>query len=55
MYIFGPLRKWCRWSYLPSRNRDTKIEEKHLDARGWGRMNWEIGINMHMLMMPCIK
>ena len=55
MYIFGLLGKWYRWSYLPSRNRDTKIEERHLDARGRGQMNWEIGINMHMLMIPCIK
>ena len=35
------LKKWCRWSYFQSRNRDTDIENKHMDTkgeRGWDEL-----------------
>ena len=49
------LEKWCRLTYLQSRNRDTDVENKLMDTkvgRG-GRMNWEIGIDIYALL--CIK
>ena len=38
------IEKWSRWTYLQSRNRDTDIENKHMDTEGenGGGMNWEI-------------
>ena len=50
------LEKWYRWSYLQSRNRDTDVENKPMDAKGeggGGGMNWEIGIDIYTLL--CIK
>ena len=56
------LEKWYRWTGLQGRNRDTDVENKHMDTKGlkwgvWGGggggMNWEIGIDMYTLM--CIK
>ena len=48
------LEKWYRWTYLQSRNRDTDIENKHMDTkRGRGGMNWEIEIDIYTLL--CIK
>ena len=45
---------------LQGRNRDTDVENKHMDTKGgkWGGggggvMNWEIGIGMYILI--CIK
>ena len=44
---------------MQSRDRDTDVENKHMDAkggkRGWGGggMNWEIGIDVYTL--TCIK
>ena len=34
---------------MKSRNRDTDIENKHIDTKGEGvdRMNWETGIDIH--------
>ena len=29
------LEKWYRWSYLQSRTRDTDVENKHMDTKGW--------------------
>ena len=29
------LGKWYRWIYLQSRNRDTGIENKRMDTKGW--------------------
>ena len=50
------LRKWCRWTYLQSRNRDTHVEKKNIrtprEEMGGG-MNWEVGIDIHTLI--CIK
>ena len=43
------LEKWHRWSYLQTRNRDTDIENKHLDTKGGevGGMNWEFGTDIY--------
>ena len=51
------LKKWYRWSYLQRRNRDTEVENKHMDTKGVGRdvMNWEIGIDIYTLLILCIK
>ena len=49
------LEKWYRWTGLQGRNRDTDVENKHMDTKvgesggGGGGMNWEIGIDMHTL------
>ena len=47
-------------NHLQGRNRDTDVENKHMDAeggkqrmRGGGGMNWEIGIDIYTLI--CIK
>ena len=53
------LEKWCRWTGLQGRNRDTDVENKGMDTKGGkvglgsGGMNWEIGTDMYTLI--CIK
>ena len=50
------LENWYRSSYLQSRNRDTDVENKHMDTkggRGGGGRNGEIGIDTYTLL--CIK
>ena len=49
--------KWCRWSYLQSRNKDIDIENKRMDTRGEreGGMNWEIGTDIYTLSILYIK
>ena len=49
------LEKWCRGTYLQSRNRDTDIENKCMDTQGGrrGGTNWEIGVDITTLL--CIK
>ena len=61
------LEKWHRGTGLQGRNRDTDVENKHMDTKGgkrwvggvggwWGGgggMNWEIGIDIYTLI--CIK
>ena len=55
------LEKWYRWTGLQGRNRDTDVENKHMDTKGGkrrgggdgGGMNWEIGLDMYTLI--CIK
>ena len=45
------LEKWYRSTYLQSRNRDTDVENQHLNTkgvRGHG-IEWEIGIDIYML------
>ena len=51
------LEKWYRWSYLQNRNRETDVEDKHMDIkRGRGsEMNWEIKIDIYTLLILCIK
>ena len=49
------LEIWYKRTYLQIRNRDTDIENKCMETKGgrWGGMNWEIGINIYVLL--CIK
>ena len=56
IYIWN-LEKWYRWSYLQSRNRDTDVENKCMDTKGegGGGMNWEIGIDIDIYTLLCIK
>ena len=51
------LKKWYRWSSLQSRNRDSDVENKHMDTKGeeGGGMNWEMGIDIYTLLMLRIK
>ena len=30
------LERWCRWTYLQNRNRNTEVEDKYMDTEGWG-------------------
>ena len=43
------VEKQYTWTYLQNRNRDTDVENKHMDTKedGGDRMNWESGIYMH--------
>ena len=43
IYIWN-LEKWYRWTYLQSRNRDSDVENQHMDTKGGGGMDSEIGI-----------
>ena len=49
-------KNWYRQAYFQSRNRDTDVENKLWIPNGvkWGRMNWEIGIDMHILLILCM-
>ena len=51
------LEKWYRLTYLQSRNRDTRVENKLMDTKGeaGGGMNWEIGVDIYKLLILCIK
>ena len=51
------LEKWYRRSYLQSRNRDTDVENKHMNTKGekGDGMNWEIGIDIYTLLVLGIK
>ena len=45
------VEKWYRWTYLQSRNRDTDVENGHMDTGGGGEgggMNWEIGMDLYI-------
>ena len=47
------LEKWYRWTYLQSRNRDTDIENKHMDTnagKGGSGTNWNSEIDMYTLL-----
>ena len=49
------LEKWCRWTYLQRKNKNTDVENKHMDTKRGIRsgMNWEIGMDIHTLL--CVK
>ena len=50
--------RWCRWSYLQSRNRDTDVENKRMDTKGEGRGWDELGDGdwyICTLLILCIK
>ena len=46
-----------RLSYLQSRNRDTDVENKHIDTHGKREdgMNGEIETDIYTPLIPCIK
>ena len=46
------LEKWCRGTYLQSRNRDTDIENKCMDTKQGKEdgMNWETGTDIYTLL-----
>ena len=48
------IEKWYRWTYLQDKNRDTEVENGHVDTgeEGEGGTNWEIRIDVYTL--PCI-
>ena len=53
MYVWN-LKKWYRWTYLQSRNRDTDTENGHVDIEG-GRgdeLGWQ---RWHIHAPPCVK
>ena len=49
------LEKWYRWFYSQNRNRETDVENKHGYQQGWQEIHWEIGTDMHTLLILCIK
>ena len=50
-------KKWYRWSYFQSRNRDRDVENKYMDTKGKGgdAINWEIGIDIYTLLILYVK
>ena len=56
IYVEFEKKNWYRQAYLQSRNRDTDAENKlWIPSRvRRGGMNWEIGIDMHMLLALCM-
>ena len=46
-----------RLSYLQRRNRDTDIENKHIDTKGEREdgMNWEVETDIYTPLILCIK
>ena len=49
MHICAIWKNWYRWPYLQSRNRDTDVENIHIDTKGdrESGMNWGIGIDIY--------
>ena len=49
------LKKWYRWTYLQGRNKDTDIENKHMNTKVGkrGRMIWKIGVYIYTLRGSC--
>ena len=52
------LEKWYRWTGLQGRNRDTDLENKHMDTKGgklgqqWdelGDWDWHVYTNMYKI------
>ena len=47
-------KNFYRQFYLQSRNRDTEVENKHMDTKPTGKRgdgtNWEIGMNIYTLL-----
>ena len=51
--VCGSKKKY-RWSYLKNSNKDTDVENKHMDTRGrWAGMNRVVEADIHRLL--CIK
>jgi len=38
---------------FPKKNRDTNIENRHVDTKGEGVTKWEIKVDIYTL--PCVK
>ena len=53
-YIWN-LEKWCWWTYLQGRNKDSDIENRLMGTVGEkeGGTNWESSIEIYTL--PCVK
>lgn len=52
-YIWN-LEKWYRRTYFQSSNRETIVENKHVDTKcGKGGVNWETGTDVYTLL--CTK
>ena len=54
------LEKWYRWFHLQGRNKDTDIENEHVDTVvgvSEGGTNWEIRIDIqtHTYILPHVK
>ena len=42
------LGKWCRWSHLQNKYRDTDVERKRMDTKQGGGMKRETGIDTYI-------
>ena len=51
------LKKSGRLSYLQSRNRGRKVDNKYMDTKveGGDGINWEIGIDIYTLLTAYVK
>ena len=46
--------KWSKRINLPSRNRDTDVENESIDTKVGDEINWEIGIDIYMCVRVCV-
>ena len=47
------LEKWYWWTYLQGKNKDTDVENEHVDRgreQGESRMNWESSTDLYTLL-----
>ena len=51
------LEKWYRWTHLQSKNRDTDVDNKHMDTKAGkeGGKNWKIGTGVYILKWSEVK
>ena len=49
------LEKWYGLLYLQNRNMDIDIENKCMDTKQGGRMNWECGTDIYTLLILSIE
>ena len=49
--ICGIKKKWYKWTYLLSKNKDTEVENKLMETKRerWSEMTWKIGIDTYAL------
>ena len=55
LMIYVESRKRHRWTYLQSRNRDTDVENKHMDTKkgkGWNELG---GIDIYTLLIVVVQ
>ena len=57
LHIYVKFRKMVSVILFQSTNRDTDVERKHIDTKVevGGGVNWEIGIDIYILLILCIK